>query len=99
MIPLTIGEPQHEPPSAVIQLLKAHAEEIAKYPSTSAGPELRAVIAQWLERRFTLPYIDPNKQVLPLNGTREGLFALAQAVVTYGNPWRGDIAESVLPNI
>ena len=86
VIPLTIGEPQHEPPSAVVQLLKAHAKEVAKYPATAGSPELRAVIAQWLERRFTLPCIDPDTQVLPLNGTREGLFALAQAVVTYGKP-------------
>ena len=86
VIPLTIGEPQHEPPSAVIQLLKDRAQEIAKYPATVGRPELRTVIAQWLERRFALPCIDPNNQVLPLNGTREGLFALAQAVVTYGRP-------------
>ena len=86
VIPLTIGEPQHEPPSAVIQLLKAHAQDVARYPATAGNPELRAVIAQWLERRFTLPCIDPDKQVLPLNGTREGLFAVAQAVVTYGTP-------------
>ena len=86
VIPLTIGEPQHEPPSAVIQLLKDRAQEIAKYPATVGSPELRTVIAQWLERRFTLPCVDPNNQVLPLNGTREGLFALAQAVVTYGRP-------------
>jgi N-succinyldiaminopimelate aminotransferase len=86
VIPLTIGEPQHEPPSAVIQLLTDHAKDVARYPATAGSPELRAVIAQWLERRFTLPCIDPDKQVLPLNGTREGLFALAQAVVTYGTP-------------
>ena len=86
VIPLTIGEPQHEPPSAVIQLLKESAQDVARYPATVGSPELRAVIARWLERRFTLPCIDPDKQVLPLNGTREGLFALAQAVVTYGTP-------------
>ena len=86
VIPLTIGEPQHEPPSAVIQLLKDHAQDVARYPATAGSPELRAVIARWLERRFTLPCIDPDEQVLPLNGTREGLFALAQAVVTYGTP-------------
>jgi len=86
VIPLTIGEPKHEPPSTVIQLLKDHAQDVARYPATAGSPELRAVIAQWLERRFTLPCIDPDKQVLPLNGTREGLFALAQAVVTYGTP-------------
>ena len=86
VIPLTIGEPQHAPPSAVIQLLKDHAQDVARYPATAGSRELRAVIARWLERRFRLPCIDPDKQVLPLNGTREGLFALAQAVVTHGTP-------------
>ncbi|MEL0333668.1 MAG: succinyldiaminopimelate transaminase, partial [Halieaceae bacterium] len=45
VIPLTIGEPQHEPPSAVIQLLKDHAQDVARYPATAGSPELRAVIA------------------------------------------------------
>ena len=82
VIPLTMGEPQHPPPVGALALLKEHAELVAKYPATQGRVQLRAAIARWLEKRFVLPSIDPEHHVLPLNGTREGLFALAQAVVS-----------------
>ena len=82
VIPLTMGEPQHPPPDVAVALLKEHAELVAKYPATQGRAQLRAAIARWLEKRFVLPSIDPEHHVLPLNGTREGLFALAQAVVS-----------------
>ncbi|MEK9586132.1 MAG: aminotransferase class I/II-fold pyridoxal phosphate-dependent enzyme, partial [Halieaceae bacterium] len=69
-----------------LSLLKEHAGLIASYPATAGRQELRAAIAKWLEQRFSLSAVDPDRQVLPLNGTREGLFALAQAAVTYGKP-------------
>ena len=77
-----MGEPQHPPPDGALALLKEHAELVAKYPATQGRAQLRAAIARWLEKRFVLPSIDPEHHVLPLNGTREGLFALAQAVVS-----------------
>lgn len=77
-----MGEPQHPPPDGAVALLKEHAELVAKYPATQGRAQLRAAIARWLEKRFVLPSIDPEHHVLPLNGTREGLFALAQAVVS-----------------
>ncbi len=83
-IPLTIGEPQHPPPVAVTELLSEHAPLVGKYPTTNGTASLRAAIAQWLARRFSLSAVDSDQQVLPLNGTREGLFALAQTVVTHG---------------
>lgn len=83
-IPLTIGEPQHPPPIAVTELLAEHAPLVGKYPTTNGSSSLRAAIARWLERRFALNTVNADQQVLPLNGTREGLFSLAQAVVTHG---------------
>ena len=85
VIPLTIGEPQHPPPETVLSLLREHAGLIASYPATAGRQELVQRL-QWLEQRFSLSAVDPEQQVLPLNGTREGLFALAQAAVTYGKP-------------
>ena len=82
VIPLTMGEPQHPPPDVAVALLKEHAELVAKYPATQGRTQLRTAIARWLEKRFVLPSVDPEQHILPLNGTREGLFALAQAVVS-----------------
>jgi N-succinyldiaminopimelate aminotransferase len=62
--------------------LQEHALLVAKYPATQGRAQLRAAIAQWLAKRFGLSSVDPEHHVLPLNGTREGLFALAQAVVS-----------------
>jgi N-succinyldiaminopimelate aminotransferase len=70
----------------VTELLAEHAALVGKYPTTAGSASLRTTIARWLERRFTLTSVDADLQVLPLNGTREGLFALAQTVVTQGQP-------------
>jgi N-succinyldiaminopimelate aminotransferase len=85
-IPLTIGEPQHAPPVTVTHLLAEHGALVGKYPTTTGSASLRGTMARWLEQRFALAAIDADQQVLPLNGTREGLFALAQTVVTHGQP-------------
>ena len=86
VIPLTIGEPQHPPPEPVLRLLAEHSHLVAQYPATAGLPALRASIATWLAQRFALPGVDPERHVLPLNGTREGLFAIAQTAVTGGTP-------------
>ena len=86
LIPLTIGEPQHAPPERVTELLSEHAVLVAQYPATAGRPQLRATIGDWLERRFHLPSLDADRHVLTLNGTREGLFAVAQTLVTHGKP-------------
>ncbi len=86
IITLTIGEPQHAPPEKVTELLSEHAALVAQYPATKGRPELRAAIGAWLEHRFHLPPMDADRHVLPLNGTREGLFAVAQTIVTHGRP-------------
>jgi len=87
-IALTIGEPQHAPPSVVIEALAQALTGINHYPSTMGSPALRDSIARWLERRFLLPNVDAQRQVLPVNGTREALFAIAQALITPGAPGR-----------
>ena len=80
-IALSIGEPQHASPSFVLAELGANLDKLAKYPATRGLPELRVVIASWLQQRFNLASIDPEKHILPVNGTREALFSFAQAVV------------------
>ncbi len=76
-----IGEPQHAAPDFVLDALSGHLPALAKYPATRGLPELRSAIADWLSRRFSLAGVDPDQQVLPVAGTREGLFSIAQAVV------------------
>jgi N-succinyldiaminopimelate aminotransferase len=82
-ISLSIGEPKHAPPAFVIETLAANLHQLGSYPTTRGVPALRIAMAQALQRRFLPPgaCIDPETMLLPLNGTREGLFALAQAVV------------------
>lgn len=87
-IPLTIGEPQHAPPAAVLEALAASLTEVKRYPSTRGIPALREAIADWATGRFALPGLDAERQVLPVNGTREALFAIAQTLVTPGEPGR-----------
>ena len=80
---LSIGEPQHQPPHFVAERLISHLHGLANYPLTRGSDELRNVMADWLTKRFELPEasIDPGRHILPVNGTREALFAFAQAVV------------------
>ena len=82
-IALSIGEPHHPTPALLTQALATSLDDLAIYPSTQGTAVLREAIAGWLTRRYRLGTagIDPERQVLPVNGTREALFALAQAVV------------------
>lgn len=82
-IALSIGEPKHPTPDFIVETLIAHLHLLSAYPSTRGLPALRQAIANWLTRRFRLSAgsLDPERQILPLNGTREGLFAFAQALV------------------
>lgn len=76
---MTIGEPKHPLPGLVAETIAAHAREFALYPPNDGTPALRAAIAGWIDRRYGVA-LDPETQVFPLNGTREGLFALALAL-------------------
>ena len=87
-IPLSIGEPRHAPPAFVIDELRRHLGELDSYPATRGLPELRSAAANWAGRRFALgaDAVNPETQVLPVNGTREALFAFVQAVVDSRRP-------------
>jgi N-succinyldiaminopimelate aminotransferase len=87
-IPLSIGEPRHAPPPFIAEALARALDTLGSYPLAAGLPGLREVIARWLERRFRLPSgsVDADAMVLPVNGTREGLFAFVQAVVDSSRP-------------
>ena len=82
-IALYIGEPKHPTPGVVTEALLEHLHGLSAYPTTKGSAALRSAVAQWLTRRFALPpgAVDPERHILPVNGTREALFAFAQAVV------------------
>ena len=85
-IALSIGEPKHEPPRFVLQTLVDNLAALSQYPTTKGLPELRQAIATWATQRFHLKpgSFDAERHVLPVNGTREALFAFAQALVDRG---------------
>jgi N-succinyldiaminopimelate aminotransferase len=85
-VSLYIGEPQHAPPPFVLEALRANLDRLGTYPATAGLLEFRAACARWLERRFGLPEFRVNEasMVLPVNGTREALFAFVQAVLDEG---------------
>jgi len=87
-IPLSIGEPKHAPPPFVGAALASALDTLGSYPLALGLPQLREAIARWLERRFSLPAgaVDANSMVLPVNGTREGLFSFVQAAVDSARP-------------
>ena len=82
-IALSIGEPKHSAPEFVLDSIKDNLNNINQYPLTRGIPELRQSISTWLEKRFSLHdgSIDPEENVLPVSGTREALFAFAQAII------------------
>jgi len=78
MINLSVGEPQHPIPSFVGPVLTAHLPEFGRYPPNKGIEPFREAVAAWLGRRYALPRpLDPESEVLVLNGTREGLFLAA----------------------
>ena len=88
-IRMSVGEPQHEPPANVLATLRDNLHRLGTYPTTAGLADLRAACAHWLEKRFRLPdgSVDPATMVLPVNGTREALFAFVQAAVdSRGDP-------------
>lgn len=80
-IALSIGEPKHPAPDFVQQAMIDNIQRLENYPTTKGLPELNQAIAQWLEQRFRLNAVDPVSQVIPVNGTREAIFAFTQAAV------------------
>lgn len=86
-ITLSVGEPQHNTPSIITEELIAHLHSLSRYPATKGTRDLREAISRWLTRRFALAehLLDPDRHVLPVNGTREALFSFAQAVIDRHN--------------
>jgi len=86
-IALSIGEPRHPAPQFVIENLIAHLHQLSNYPSTRGKQELREAIAAWISNRFAIKQalVDPEINLLPVSGTREALFAIAQAVIDRGS--------------
>jgi N-succinyldiaminopimelate aminotransferase len=93
-IDLSIGEPKHPTPSLVKDALTGALAGLSVYPRAAGLPELREAVARWAMRRYSLPALDPATQVLPVNGTREALFAFAQTVIDPS----GGKARVVSPN-
>jgi N-succinyldiaminopimelate aminotransferase len=79
---MSIGEPQHRPPAMVAETLAANAALWGKYPPANGSPDFRHAVSDWCSKRFGLPdgFVDPEHCVLPVAGTREALYLIAQAV-------------------
>ncbi|MDD2702134.1 MAG: succinyldiaminopimelate transaminase [Sideroxydans sp.] len=80
-ISLHIGEPKHTTPAFIKDALIAGLDGLANYPTTAGSEALRSTIASWLRKRYDIPALDAKTQVLPVNGSREALFAFAQTVL------------------
>jgi N-succinyldiaminopimelate aminotransferase len=94
-IKLSIGEPQHATPAFIKEALTAGLGGLANYPTTLGNPPLRHAIAAWLERRYGLAGINSETEIIPVNGSREALFAFAQVVI---DPSKGYVPLIVSPN-
>lgn len=85
-IRLSMGEPQHQTPEFIINALAGALDGLANYPTTAGTESLRTAIAAWLSLRYGVPPLDPVTQLLPVNGSREALFAFAQCVIDPTRP-------------
>jgi N-succinyldiaminopimelate aminotransferase len=83
-ISLGIGEPKHPTPEFIKQALTASLSGLSSYPLTAGAPHLRDAFRRWLQTRYGLMAVDANTQMLPVNGSREALFAFAQTVIDPG---------------
>ncbi len=98
VINLSVGEPQHKVPDFVAPVLAQHIADFGRYPPNKGVEPFRKAVAGWLGRRFKLPRaVDPESEVLVLNGTREGLFLGAIAARRWVSPRAGTPAV-LIPN-
>ncbi len=84
-ISLGLGEPRHPAPAVVLDAMRGNLAGLSNYPATAGSAELREAIAAWIQRRYGLA-LDPATQLIPCNGSREALFAIAQTVVDASRP-------------
>ena len=78
-----MGDPREETPEFIRETLRASIPAVSSYPTVAGLPELRAACAAWMKRRYALD-VDPERHVLPANGTKEAVFTLAFAMVSPG---------------
>lgn len=98
LITLAVGEPQHPVPDFVGPVLAQHIADFGRYPAAKGIEPFRKAAARWLSARFALPRaIDPDHEILVLNGSREGLFFAAHAALRHVGPRRGRPAI-LMPN-
>lgn len=98
LISLSLGEPQHPVPDFVQPVLAKYTADFGRYPMAKGIDPFRKAAADWLNKRFTLPRaIDPEGEVLVLNGSREGLFFAAISAERYVSPRKGKPAI-LMPN-
>lgn len=83
-VDLQIGEPKHATPDFIRQAMINNLDGLSTYPTTLGTPALRNSIATWIKRRFNLPDINADTEIIPVNGSREALFSFAQAVIDPG---------------
>ncbi|MPW44912.1 succinyldiaminopimelate transaminase [Acinetobacter guerrae] len=93
LIALSIGEPKHPAPEFVKQAIIDNFQHLSTYPNSKGLPELRQSIANWLTQRFQLNSISAEDHILPVTGTREGIFSFVQALIN-----REDAPYVVMPN-
>ena len=93
-----IGEPKHPTPALIRDAVIASLGGLASYPATLGSPALRESIANWVTKRYQLPPVDPATEVLPVAGSREALFALAQTVIDPKRNASGEPAIVLCPN-
>ena len=80
-INLSIGEPKHPTPSFIRDAIGQNSDNLAQYPPTKGSALLRQTIANWIKKRFSLPALDAETQVLPVIGTKEALYSFTQTVI------------------
>src|SRR5437868_2954372 len=98
MISLSLGEPQHPVPDFVGPVLAKYTAEFGRYPIAKGIEPFRKSVSGWLSRRFKLPRpLDPETEILVLNGSREGLFFAAVSAARYVAPRTGKPAI-LMPN-
>lgn len=93
-VSLALGEPKHKAPNLVVNALRDESllrQSLGSYPATRGSSELRESIASWIKSRYGV-VVDPETQILPVNGTREGLFSFGQTILG------GSSGRAVLPN-
>lgn len=81
LIGLHIGEPKGNPPEEALDIIKNGAKSYSKYPTSNGEDSLRESYCNWLVKRFSIKDVDPKKNVLPVSGTREGIFSFIQSVI------------------